>query len=101
MVRRGCIGEPSTEKLNTTFLAPYSTFLISLVVPGLSTAPRRPSRLRVRHARGCPAYADRDARCRCKPSYEAWVYIAREDRKLRETFRRFVGVAAARTEGRR
>ena len=53
---------------------------------GSSQTRRGTTGIRKRHARKCPAYADRSARCRCKPSYEAFVYIAREDRKLRETF---------------
>jgi integrase len=40
--------------------------------------------IRVRHGRTCPA---RDgASCRCQPAYEAWVYSAREARKIRRTF---------------
>jgi hypothetical protein len=29
--------------------------------------------VRVRHTRVCPAAADRDAGCRCRPAYEAWA----------------------------
>ncbi len=39
-----------------------------------------------RHSEGCPA---RDGkRCRCSAGYEAWVYLVREKRKVRKTFRR-------------
>src|SRR5215470_393284 len=41
-VRRGTIGEPSTEKLITLLVPPYSEF-ICLVVPGSRVIPRRPS----------------------------------------------------------
>lgn len=39
--------------------------------------------IRVRHSRTC---ASRHAGCRCVKSYEAFVYLPREDRKLRKTF---------------
>jgi integrase len=40
--------------------------------------------IRTRHARNC---ASRSAgRCNCSPSYEAWVYSAREQRKIRKSF---------------
>ena len=40
--------------------------------------------IRARHSRACRS---RDgARCTCRPSWEAWVYIKREQRKLRKTF---------------
>jgi integrase len=42
--------------------------------------------IRVRHARTCPAHADPDARCSCRPSYEAWVYSVKDGKKLRKTF---------------
>ena len=43
----------------------------------------------VRHRRGCPAAHDREARCRCKPSYQAHVWSARERKRIRKTFRSF------------
>lgn len=46
----------------------------------------RTNGVRVRHGRGCPKAADSDARCRCTPSYEAFVFDAREGRKIRKTF---------------
>jgi integrase len=45
-----------------------------------------PTGIRERHARKCPAL--NDGACRCQPSYEAWVYLKREDRKVRKTFSR-------------
>lgn len=40
--------------------------------------------IRARHARTCRS---RDGgRCNCTPSYEAWVYLKREERKVRKTF---------------
>lgn len=42
-----------------------------------------PTGIRVRHSRTCPTRADG---CRCSKSYEASVYVAREDRKVRKTF---------------
>ena len=40
--------------------------------------------IRTRHSRACRS---RDGeRCNCKPSYEAWVFLKREDRKVRKTF---------------
>lgn len=42
--------------------------------------------IQMRHARGCPTSADRDARCRCKPRYRAEVYDQRERKKIRKTF---------------
>jgi integrase len=42
--------------------------------------------IRKRHARTCPTFSDRNARCRCRPSYEAAVYLKREDTKLRKSF---------------
>ena len=45
---------------------------------------RNPTGVRARHSRNC---ATRDARrCRCKPTYEAWTYDARDGKKIRKTF---------------
>src|SRR6266542_874885 len=52
-----------------------------------------PQGIRIRHARSCPAVSD-DERCKCSPSYEAFVYDARARRKLRKSF---PTLAAART----
>ena len=46
----------------------------------------RTTGIRTRHARSCPAACVRSAACRCRPSYEASVYSARDGRKLRKTF---------------
>jgi len=41
--------------------------------------------IRTRHARSCRS---RDGgRCNCSPSYEAWVYSKRDDKKIRKTFK--------------
>ena len=45
---------------------------------------RSPEGIRVRHSRSCRSKDG--ARCNCTPSYEAWVYLKREDRKVRKTF---------------
>jgi integrase len=42
--------------------------------------------IQIRHGRGCPAADDKDARCRCKPSYRAEVYDRRAGQKIRKTF---------------
>src|SRR5215467_14498029 len=47
--------------------------------------------IRVRHGRSCSSSTG--ARCNCSPSYEAFVYSARDKRKLRKTF---LTLAAAR-----
>src|SRR4051812_21135075 len=45
---------------------------------------RSPEGIRVRHSRSCRS---RDGgRCSCTPSYEAWVFLKRVNRKLRKTF---------------
>lgn len=38
----------------------------------------------IRHARSCRSRSD--GTCNCKPSYEAWVYSARDHTKIRQTF---------------
>ncbi|HLM30117.1 MAG TPA: site-specific integrase [Solirubrobacterales bacterium] len=41
--------------------------------------------IRTRHGRSCRS---RDGgRCNCSPSYEAWVYSKRDDKKIRRTFK--------------
>lgn len=47
---------------------------------------KAPTGIRPRHARSCPAAADKAASCRCRPAWEASVYSARDGRKLRKTF---------------
>jgi integrase len=39
-----------------------------------------------RHARSCPTYTDRDATCRCKPTYRAWVFDRRSGSKIYKAF---------------
>jgi integrase len=38
-----------------------------------------------RHAQTCPAARDRDARCRCTPTYQAHVWSARDGKRIRKT----------------
>ena len=42
--------------------------------------------MRARHARSCPTSTDRDAACKCTPSYRAEVYDPRARTKIRKTF---------------
>jgi integrase len=48
----------------------------------------------IRHARNCPTSRARDARCQCKPTYQAHVWSAREGKRIRKTF---PTIGAART----
>jgi len=41
--------------------------------------------IRKRHSKGCSAREG--GRCNCKGGYEAWVYLSREGKKVRKTFR--------------
>src|SRR5215212_914218 len=41
--------------------------------------------IRTRHSAKCASY--NGGRCNCKPSYEAWVYSKRDDKKIRSTFK--------------
>ena len=60
---------------------------LRLVVVETPRAPMARARGIVeRHARDCPHRADRDARCRCKPAHEAWVWSAKDGRKIRRSF---------------
>src|SRR4051794_19248886 len=43
-----------------------------------------PTGVRVRHGRACPATGG--GQCRCKPTYEAWAYSVRDDKKIRKSF---------------
>lgn len=40
----------------------------------------------VRHRHGCPAVGVPGARCRCRPSYQAHVWSARDQKRIRKTF---------------
>ncbi|MDP9345427.1 MAG: tyrosine-type recombinase/integrase [Actinomycetota bacterium] len=42
--------------------------------------------IRARHGRACATASDPAARCTCRPSWEASVYLKREGRKIRKTF---------------
>lgn len=42
--------------------------------------------IEVRHQSRCPAHQDADARCNCKPTYQAAVYSARERKRIRKHF---------------
>jgi integrase len=42
--------------------------------------------IRKRHSRSCPSHKGGQCGKPCKPSYEAWVYSARDSKKLRKTF---------------
>jgi integrase len=52
----------------------------------------------VRHARTCPAVRNRDARCRCSPSYQVHVWSAREQKRIRKTFPTLAEAKAWRAE---
>ena len=47
---------------------------------------KSPTGIRVRHSRSCPAATSPDARCKCPPSYEAFVFSVRDGKKLRKSF---------------
>src|SRR5688500_1446218 len=44
----------------------------------------KPTGIRQRHARACPARDE--GRCRCEPTWQAWVWSARDGRKIYKTF---------------
>ncbi len=52
----------------------------------------------VRHTRACPAARSTEARCRCKPSYQAHVWSAREQKRIRKTFPTLAEAKAWRAE---
>lgn len=52
----------------------------------------------VRHSHACPAARDRDARCKCMPSYQAHVWSARENKRIRKTFPTLTAAKAWRSE---
>jgi len=57
---------------------------------------RNPAGIRVRHARSCPSTGG--GTCRCRPSFEAAVYSAREGRKIRKVFPTITAAKAWRTD---
>ncbi len=52
----------------------------------------------VRHGRTCPAARNPDARCRCSPSYQAHVWSARDQKRIRKTFPTLAEAKAWRAE---
>jgi integrase len=52
-----------------------------------------PAGLRARHSRTCPIRES--GRCRCQPSYEAWIFDPASNAKIRKTFRGAGARAAA------
>ncbi|HWK30121.1 MAG TPA: site-specific integrase [Solirubrobacter sp.] len=52
--------------------------------------------IRVRHSRSCRVHSA--GRCNCEPSYEAWVFLKRENRKLRKTFKSLAAAKAWRAD---
>ena len=52
-----------------------------------------------RHSQGCPARLG--GRCRCKAGYEAFVYSARDGKKLRKTFARLAEAKSWRADAKR
>jgi len=53
--------------------------------------------IRTRHGRSCRS---RDGgRCNCAPSYEAWVYSKRDNRKIRKTFHNLAEAKTWRADG--
>jgi integrase len=50
----------------------------------------------IRHGRDC--LAREGGRCRCRPGYQAWIYSAREGRKVRRTFGTLAAARAWRAE---
>jgi integrase len=60
-----------------------------------ATKRKLPTGIRERHARGCASPA---GACTCRRSYEAWVYLKREDRKVRRTFARLADAKAWRSD---
>ena len=52
-----------------------------------ATKPKRQTPgIEVRHGRSCPAGANPDVRCRCRPSYRASVWSPRDGKRIRRTF---------------
>jgi integrase len=47
-------------------------------------AARSPQGIRARHSRSCRSRQGK--RCDCRPSWEAWAYSKRDDKKIRRTF---------------
>ncbi len=58
-----------------------------------------PNGIRARHRSGCRA--PDSGRCNCKPAYEAFIYLAREKRKVRKTFPSMAEAKAWRSDAQR
>ena len=56
--------------------------------------------IRTRHGRSCRS-RDGGGRCNCTPSYEAWVYSKRDDKKIRKTFKSMVEAKGWRADAER
>src|SRR5437899_1071776 len=52
----------------------------------------------VRHRNACPALRNADARCKCKPSYQAHVWSVRDQKRIRKTFATLAEAKAWRAE---
>src|SRR5438067_2381490 len=46
---------------------------------------RKPTGIDPRHSRSCPAAKDKQAKCRCRPTYAVWVYSKRDAKKIYST----------------
>lgn len=57
---------------------------------------RNPQGIRVRHSRSCAN--SNGGRCNCRPSYEAFVFSARDGKKLRKTFPTLAAARAWRSD---
>jgi integrase len=65
----------------------------------MQAKPKTHPGIRVRHRKACKSREG--GRCNCDPSYEAWAYSAREDRKLRKTFPTLAAAKAWRSDASR
>ena len=54
-----------------------------------ATETKRRHSFEVRHSRSCPAGADREAGCKCKPAYRVTVWSKRDGRRIRRTFQSY------------
>jgi integrase len=59
---------------------------------------RKTPGIETRHAPSCPAVDNRDARCKCTPSYRAHVWSAREKRRIRKSFSTLAAAKAWRAD---
>lgn len=61
-----------------------------------TSSQRTPTGIRARHARKCRSHDD--GNCTCRPTYEAWVFSARDQRKIRKSFPTLVAAKVWRAE---